>query len=653
MSENRVQAHDSEWREAIDAREWERAHDLLSAADSSGGLDGAALEQFGEAARWTRRYEEMIESFERAADALEREGDRLEAARVAVKLTIEYFQRNELTLARASLQRADEILGEAGDSNAAGMVLYCRAAVMLEAGDHEAGVATAIEMREMAERLGDRDLEALGLMMQGRACQLGGDYQQGAELLDGAAGRAIAGGLELWTAGVVLCANISASRHRCDVRSASEWSDATMRWCKRNSLGYFPGLCRLHVAETLNQRGDFEAAVAEVEPAIDDLQAAMPRFAGNGLHELGEIRRRQGDLRAAAELFERAVELGGDGLPGLILLRLDEGRPDTALALARGRLQDGGDRRLGAGRGEVLPAAAQAAIETGELATAREYVGEIERLADACETPALFAALETARGRLAHAEGDHSAAIEHLRAGQRLWSDVGAPFECALARAELARAELARGEEAAAEIEVEAAAGILRKIGAAHALERVSALLSDRGQRSRRAHTTMLFTDIVGSTQLVEALGDEAWEALLSWHDRALRSCVSESGGTEVKHEGDGLFATFDDADTALRCACEIQRKLRRHQEEQGFAPSLRIGVHAAEVNDRGGDYGGRGVHLAARVMAAADAGEVLVTDDTLELASGSFAVTERRRLDAKGIAEPIAVASVDWRADG
>jgi class 3 adenylate cyclase len=163
----------------------------------------------------------------------------------------------------------------------------------------------------------------------------------------------------------------------------------------------------------------------------------------------------------------------------------------------------------------------------------------------------------------------------------------------------------------------------------------------------------MLFTDIVGSTSLVEALGDEAWEAMLSWHDRELRSCVSESGGTEVKHEGDGLFATFDDADTALQCACEIQRKLRRHQAEQGFAPSLRIGVHAAEVNDRGGDYGGRGVHLAARVMAAADAGEVLVTDETLELASGSFAVSERRRLDAKGIAEPIAVVSVEWRAAG
>ncbi len=646
-----VKTQEGGWDDAIASREWERAYELLTEADDSGRLSGAELEQYAEAARWTRRYTEMIELFERAADGLEREGDPLEAARVSVKLTVEYFQRDDLALAGASLQRADEILGDAGDSNAAGMVLYCRAAVMLEAGNHEEAVTTATEMREMGERIGDRDLGALGLMMLGRAHQLAGHYREGASLMDQAAGRAIAGGLDLWTAGVVLCANISASRHRCDVRTASEWSDATMRWCRRHSLGYFPGLCRLHVAESLNLRGDYEAAIAEVEPAIDDLQAAMPRFAGNGLHELGEIKRRQGDLAAAGELFERAVELGGDGLPGLMLLHLDEGRPAAALALARERLADHGDRRLGAGRAEVLPAAVQAAAELGEMQLAGVWVEELADLADACDTPALRASLEVARGRVAMAARNHEEARVHLRAGHRLWSDVGAPFDCALARLEVARAELGLGDRDAAEVEVAAAAGVLRQIGAHFALERASRLIQESGAGSRRVRATMLFTDIVGSTKLVEALGDAAWESMLAWHDRALRDCVSDSGGNEVKHEGDGLFAAFDDPDAAIACACEIQRKLRRHQTEQGYAPSLRIGVHADEVNDRGGDYGGRGVHLAARVMGAAGAGEVLVTQQTLSLATRSYGVKEERALDAKGIAEPIAVSALDWQS--
>jgi class 3 adenylate cyclase len=638
-----------EWRDAIASHDWEHAYQLLADADSTGALGGNELEQLAETARWTRRYEVMIASLERACEAFERSGDRIDAGRVTVKLVIEYFQRNEMALAGGSLGRATELLGEQGDSGAAGMILFCRIDLLLQEGDAAEAEAIAIEMAEMAKRLGDHDLEALAMMARGRARQLAGGFKEGAALLDQAAASALAGDLELWTSGFVICANINACRHRYDIQTASEWSDAAVRWCKRQSIGYFPGLCRLHRGESLNLRGDYAAAIVEVEAAIEDLRVGMPRYATNGVHELGEIQRRQGDLESAEASFDEAIELGGDAIPGLVLLRLDQGRPGVALALARDRLRGPGDTRLSAGRAQILPAAIRAAIEAGDLDHAREALVELGELATACDTAALRAEHEIAAGRLDLASGDAGAAIPRFSEGRRLWSEIGAPYESAVARIELARARFELGQQQAAENDAGAALTVFERIGAHFEAARARRSIDAFRGGSSRTGVTMLFTDIVGSTRLVEALGDEPWEALLAWHDRALRGCLEESGGREIKHEGDGLFAAFDAPDAALGCACEIQRRLRRHQAEHGYAPSVRVGVHADEVNDRGDDFSGRGVHIAARVMDAAGGGEVLTTATTLRAASRQYAVAVKRPLEAKGVGEPLEVVSIDW----
>jgi class 3 adenylate cyclase len=158
-----------------------------------------------------------------------------------------------------------------------------------------------------------------------------------------------------------------------------------------------------------------------------------------------------------------------------------------------------------------------------------------------------------------------------------------------------------------------------------------------------------MFTDIVGSSQLVEALGDEQWESLLSWHDRTLRACFETGSGEEIKHEGDGFFVAFAEPDSALECACSIQRSLRDHRREHGFAPQVRIGIHAATATDRGGDYTGRAVHTTARIAAAAGPGEIVVSHAALAAAGRGFLVLDERSLQLKGLADPVAVATVDW----
>lgn len=165
---------------------------------------------------------------------------------------------------------------------------------------------------------------------------------------------------------------------------------------------------------------------------------------------------------------------------------------------------------------------------------------------------------------------------------------------------------------------------------------------------TRRVVKTFMFTDIVRSTNLVEALGDEAWEALLRWHDETLRSLFVAHKGEEVTATGDGFFVGFDTPDAAVGCAAAIQRTLAEHRQKHGFAPQVRIGLHAADATQVGRNFRGKGVHEAARIAALASGGEILASAETT--AGTRFAVSEPRRVELKGISELVEVVTVDWR---
>ena len=159
-----------------------------------------------------------------------------------------------------------------------------------------------------------------------------------------------------------------------------------------------------------------------------------------------------------------------------------------------------------------------------------------------------------------------------------------------------------------------------------------------------------MFTDIVTSTDLVGLIGDEAWGELLQWHDRELRSAFASHRGEEVHTTGDGFFVAFESATDGLECGVDIQRRLARHRHEHGFAPTVRIGLHTAEATREGTDYRGRGVHVAARIGAAAGSEEILVSSAALGAPSSSrFGLSDPRRLTLKGVDEPVEVRSVDW----
>src|SRR5205814_1215246 len=159
-----------------------------------------------------------------------------------------------------------------------------------------------------------------------------------------------------------------------------------------------------------------------------------------------------------------------------------------------------------------------------------------------------------------------------------------------------------------------------------------------------RVQKTFMFTDIVKSTNLLEAMGDEAWQGLLRWHDETLRAQFATHRGEEVTATGDGFFVAFESPDQAVA----IQRQLADHRKTAGFAPQVRIGVHAAGATQVGTNFTGKGVHEAARIAALAEGSEIIASRETA--AGGRFPISEPRTVDIRGMAEPIEVLSVQWK---
>jgi class 3 adenylate cyclase len=151
-------------------------------------------------------------------------------------------------------------------------------------------------------------------------------------------------------------------------------------------------------------------------------------------------------------------------------------------------------------------------------------------------------------------------------------------------------------------------------------------LVGSRGAHgAERALATILFTDIVGSTETAARLGDRRWRDLLERHDAAVRRELAVHRGHEVKTMGDGFLATFDGPARAIRCATAIHDELSRSGVE------IRSGIHSGEVERIGEDVGGMAVNIGARVGALAEPGEVLVSSTVRELVVGSGIEFEER----------------------
>jgi class 3 adenylate cyclase len=637
-------------REALGRNAWPEAFDLLSKADGEGSLSGADLESLAVASFFAGQARLAIDIKERAFKAHLAEENQLRAAYVALDIAHDYGFAGKPSIGSAWARRGERLLEGTAESYVHGYLALIKSDAASATGSIDAALGLAEQAVEIAGRAAHADLLAAALTALGALKIATGATSEGMALMEEASISAVNGELSPFATGVTCCTMIAACRDLTDYRRASEWTEATEKYCERQSVSGFPGVCRVHRAEVVALGGAWDRAEQELQRATDELAGynAIPPLA-DGFYAIGDIRRLKGDFAGAEKALLEAHSLGRTPQPALALIRLAQGNIKAATAAISSALAEQSWDQWA--RVRLLPAQVEIAVAAGNLALARTAAEEVSRIVDTYTLPALEAGRHQAWARVLLAEGDADGAVRESHAAIRDWRSVAAPYEMARARALLSKALRASGDEDSADLELRTARDEFGRLGAQpdqEAAERDLQSIAERRTGPVQSRKTFMFTDIVGSTNFAELLGNEPWERLLRWHDDTLRELVAKSGGEVVNSTGDGFFVAFDSARQGIECARSIQRALAEHRRSSGFAISVRIGLHTAEANRRGADYSGMGVHLTARVAALAGGGEIIATAETLQEA-GESATTDTRDASLKGVSAPIGVATVTW----
>jgi DNA-binding NarL/FixJ family response regulator len=464
-------------RDALRRGSWAEAYEELASLDPS-SLTAQDLEGFAEAAWWLSKSDESMIRRQNAYGAYVTAGDDPSAAGVAVRLCFDHFQRDEPAVAMGWLMQAQRHLHEQPECVQHGFVALCQAAVGYHTGDLEAAEALSQQTTQIGQRLGSRELVALGIHEHGLVLIAGGKVREGMALLDEAMTSVVAGQLDRFFTGVIFCNVLDACLDVADLRRAGEWSEAARAWClSLPPESPFPGLCRINRAKVASFRGDWSEAASEAE-RVSEQSTFNPEAAGKAFYETGEIRRRIGNVAGAEEAFARAHELGVDPQPGLALLRLAQGKGQSALTALRLAVDAETGNRLR--RARLLAAQVDVALATDDLGTAASSSHELESIAQDFATPALEAAAAMARGALRLAEGNANEALESLRRACAIWQEIKVPYETARSRMLYGVALRSAGDEEDALLELRAALSTFERLGAAPEERTAGELLAPR-----------------------------------------------------------------------------------------------------------------------------------------------------------------------------
>jgi ATP/maltotriose-dependent transcriptional regulator MalT len=274
---------------------------------------------------------------------------------------------------------------------------------------------------------------------------------------------AVEGRLGPYSTGKVYCSLISACEEVGDLERAAEWTEATMNWAQQHPFAIFPGICRVHRALVLKRRGALAEAEREAARACEELAHSHVVNSAAAYAEVGDIRRRLGELDRAEEAFTKAQELSGRPCAAVAVLRLAQGRVDAARSIIAGCLASTSNRLA---RAELLPTFAHVAIAAGDLDAAGGAIDELGTIVAAYGSPVLRATARSAQGRLELARGDARHAAATLQDALAGWEALDVPYEVATVRTLLGQALRDCGDDPAATESFAIAATLFDQVGA-------------------------------------------------------------------------------------------------------------------------------------------------------------------------------------------
>jgi tetratricopeptide (TPR) repeat protein len=461
-------------RDAAARGDWQEAFDLLMKADADGVAGSADLPVLGEVAYAAGHLDVAIDAWERAHAASVQAGDHIAAAGAAVRVAMHLLLDTALMApVRGWLARAERLLDGRDETSPHAWFAVVSAYERMLIGDLAGARRWARRAIEVGSKC-DPAACAIGQVAEARLLILDGDVRQGLALLDEVGVATVSGDLDPLSTGVVYCELVCALQGLALYDVAEEWTEAMERWCKTNAIGSLHGRCRVHRAEILRLRGACNEAESEALAACEELRPYLRREMGWPLSELGRIRLRKGDIAGAEQVLLAAHRAGWDPQPGLALVRLAQGDIATAIASIRDALERPlrvpskerpPDTDLQ--RAPLLEAQVEIEVAAGNIDRARSAAGELKLVADRFQSKALVAGATLAQGRVRLAEGDVAHGERFFSDAARLWNEVGAPYEEAVARMGLAEALRTGGGEHQAALELQAARTILERIEAA------------------------------------------------------------------------------------------------------------------------------------------------------------------------------------------
>jgi DNA-binding NarL/FixJ family response regulator len=449
------------------AKAWETAYHELDRADAEQPLDIEDLNRLSHCAALTARDPEFIRTLERLHQLHADRGDCRSAARVAFWLSFRLRGLGEAGRANGWLGRAQRLLErQEAPCPEAGYLEVATATRELVGGSPDAAFATAARALELGFEFGDRDLVALAQNLQGRAALRAGRVADGLALLDESMLGITNDELTPMLVGLMYCWTIDGCHRVYALDRAREWTRALSDWCATQpELVTFTGTCTVHRSEILQLGGDWEHAIEEARRVAEwppeDRHPELVR--GEAAYQQAEIHRLRGESAQAEDAYRCATQRGRDPQPGLALLRLAQGRADTAENALRRVLMELHDPLR---RACYLPAWVEVLIERGRLEEAEPACAELDRVAAGVATPVAQAMAAQARGALLLAQGHADAALEPLRFAFARWSQVGAPYLAARLRVLLARACLQLGDTEGAALENSVARETFERLGA-------------------------------------------------------------------------------------------------------------------------------------------------------------------------------------------
>jgi DNA-binding NarL/FixJ family response regulator len=390
-------------------------------------------------------------------------GSRPAAARSAFWLGFSLLLRGDLAQSNAWLARGAEHI-EGQDCVERGYLLLPVAEQQLQRGEAEVAQAAAAEAGALGDRWSDADLIAAARHVRGRAFIHQGHVPAGLTLLDQTMLAVVAGELSPMMTGLLYCSVIEACRDVYAIGRAREWTSALSRWCEEQSeMIAFTGTCLVHRAAIMQFRGAWPDAMSEACRACERAERVERKPPGAAVYQQGEIYRLRGEYAKADAAYRHASQLGFEPQPGLALLRLAEGQGDAAAAVMRRLLIAITDPFQ---RARLLPAHIDIMLAMGDAKEAGRACGELETIADTCDTDILRAVTKQAHGAIALSQNDAKTAIGLLRCAFELWARVEAPYETARVRALLGQACRMLGDEETAALEFQAARTAFDELGA-------------------------------------------------------------------------------------------------------------------------------------------------------------------------------------------